>query len=198
MWPTEERDVRSGDAIVRFLIAQHRRIAHLFDETNVTRGPQREHFFRTLRWALATHETVEQTVLRPQTRLAVPDGDPWVRARMEEEAETRQTVSRLERLQPTMPEFDALLYDLQSDVMRHFETEERHEFAAVAPLLGPADLRRVEIAAGIPQPATDGAVPDRVPAAGYVDDTYVAMVEHFRLQLRVAQRVPVPVTARRA
>lgn len=172
--PPEHREFPNGDAVVRFLTAQHRRITHLFEQTGKSWGDERRERFRTLRWTLATHETVEQAVVHPCARRAPGLDDDWVRARMGEETEVRQTLRRLERLPATLPEFDALLNDLQTDVLRHYRVEEAEEFPAVAHRLGNGDLHRIESAVRIAQPVS-------------IDDTYAAMVEYVLAELRASR-----------
>jgi hemerythrin superfamily protein len=114
--------------VVDLLIEQHTRIRDLFGEVEAASGDaRREAFYRLVR-LLAVHETAEEQVVRPLTRVSVDGGNQIADDRLAEEHDAKQTLAALEEMGPDAPEFPQLLNQLRIDVLDHASKEEAYEF----------------------------------------------------------------------
>jgi hemerythrin superfamily protein len=120
-----------GDDVIAVLLNQHQEIRRLFTAVRTGTGDERRDAFHRLRAMLAIHETGEQEVLRPVTRASLPHGDEIADARMQEENEAKQVLSRLEQMGPDAPEFDGELRRFEQAVLAHAEHEEQEEFPGI-------------------------------------------------------------------
>jgi hypothetical protein len=114
--------------VIAFLIGQHMMIRELFLEVMGTTGESRADAFERLVKLLAVHETAEEQVLRPMTRMTVDGGNGIADARIEEERQAKEMLAELERIGPAGEGFDALLAQLRAAVLTHAVHEEQYEF----------------------------------------------------------------------
>ncbi|GAB2751144.1 hemerythrin domain-containing protein [Streptomyces bullii] len=171
----------SDTDVVALLMRQHGDIRNLFDEVERTDGDERRVAFRRLVRLLAVHETAEEEVIHPFTRTSVPDGEKVVDARLTEEREAKEVLSRLDGMDPDDPKFLPRLLALRLDVMAHARAEERYEFIHIrrhadkARLASMATaLRAAEaLAPTHPHPGTESATKNLAlgPLAALVDRT---------------------------
>jgi hypothetical protein len=70
---------------------------------NEASGKEREESFAQLRRLLAVHETVEEEIVHPAARQALPDGESVVEARLAEEHEAKEMLAALEKLDVHSP-----------------------------------------------------------------------------------------------
>src|SRR5271163_4923962 len=90
-----EMMIESPDQVVAFLKAQHNLIEDMFDQVLLASDPHaREKPFIQLRQLLAVHETAEEMVVHPRARREVEAFDSIVDARLEEEHEAKELLSR--------------------------------------------------------------------------------------------------------
>jgi hypothetical protein len=113
---------------VAFLIGQHMMIRDLFTAVTLSTGEARAQAFDRLVTLLAVHETAEEQVLRPVTRLKVDGGNDIADARVEEERQAKVMLAELERIGPDGERFDELLAQLRAAVLTHAVHEEQYEF----------------------------------------------------------------------
>src|SRR5947209_2516417 len=93
--------IESPDEVVAFLKAQHNLIEDMFDEVLLASEPEaREKPFAALRQLLAVHETAEEMVVHPRVRRK-DGGDAVVDARLEEEHDAKEVLSKIEQLYST-------------------------------------------------------------------------------------------------
>jgi iron-sulfur cluster repair protein YtfE (RIC family) len=114
--------------VVDLLIEQHMQIRDLFLEVEAATGDTRREAFHRLVTLLAVHETAEEQVVRPLTRLSVEGGNEIANDRLAEEHDAKQTLAALERMGSDAPEFPQLLNQLRIDVLDHASKEEAYEF----------------------------------------------------------------------
>ncbi|MCV7279698.1 hemerythrin domain-containing protein [Mycolicibacterium flavescens] len=134
--------VQDTSDVVKFLTDQHNLIKDLFDEVLGASHPKaREKAFTDLRRLLAVHETAEEMVVHPRARSAVEDGDAVVDARLKEEHEAKEFLSRLEKMDIASQEFITELTKFRDDVIEHAELEEREEFSRLQQQLDDNDLK---------------------------------------------------------
>jgi hemerythrin superfamily protein len=101
----------------------------MFDEVLSASDPSaREKAFTDLRQLLAVHETAEEMVVHPRVRNELSDGDAIVDARLKEEHEAKEQLSKLEKMDVGSPQFLEALTTFREDVVDHAEHEENEEF----------------------------------------------------------------------
>jgi hemerythrin superfamily protein len=139
-----ETFVQSTDDVVKFLKDQHNLIKDLFEEVlSASDSKAREKAFVELRQLLAVHETAEEMVVHPRARNEIADGNEIVDARLHEEHEAKQQLSKLEGMDVTSKEFIDELTKFRDDVIEHAEHEENEEFTRLERNLDAGDRERM-------------------------------------------------------
>jgi hemerythrin superfamily protein len=175
-------EVANEPDVIAFLISQHQQIKTLFEEVLQAAGEQRRDRFTALRRLLAVHETAEEEIVHPRAKQELDDGADVVGARLQEENEAKQTLSRLESLDVDSAEFETMFRELQADVLLHATAEEEQEFVRLAGELDPAELERmrtaVELAESLaptrPHPGVESS------AANLLAGPFAAMLDRAR------------------
>ena len=127
--PVVETFVQSTDDVVKFLKGQHNLIKDMFEEVFSASDPKaREKAFVELRQLLAVHETAEEMVVHPRARQEIADGDEIVDARLHEEHQAKEQLSKLESMDVSSKEFIDELTKFRDAVIDHAEHEENEEF----------------------------------------------------------------------
>jgi hemerythrin superfamily protein len=136
--------VATPDDVVAFLRAQHDLIKDMFDEVLHASSPDaREKAFVELRQLLAVHETAEEMVVHPRVRREVDGGDKIVDARLAEEHDAKELLSRIENLDIASGEFIDEVTTLHAAVLAHAEHEENEEFPRLTGELEADELKRL-------------------------------------------------------
>jgi hemerythrin superfamily protein len=139
-----ETFVQSTDDVVKFLKGQHNLIKDMFEEVFSASDPKaREKAFVELRQLLAVHETAEEMVVHPRARHEIADGDEIVDARLHEEHEAKQQLSKLEGMDIDSKEFLDELTKFRDKVIDHAEHEENEEFNKLQRKLDSEDRERM-------------------------------------------------------
>jgi hemerythrin superfamily protein len=142
-----EMIIASPEDVVAFLKAQHNLIEDMFDEVLHASDPHaREKPFVQLRQLLAVHETAEEMVVHPRARREVETFDSIVDARLEEEHDAKQLLSRIEKLDITSTEFIDELTKLRDAVLDHALHEETYEFPKLEKQLDADESKRLTAA----------------------------------------------------
>ncbi|MDT4894342.1 MAG: hypothetical protein QOE97_3377 [Pseudonocardiales bacterium] len=175
-------DISSGQDVVTFLVTQHAQVKQLFDDVMSARGEERQEAFVALRRLLAVHETAEEEIVHPRAREALEDGDEIVGARLQEENEAKQALSRLEKLDLGSAEFEKSFLELQADVLLHATAEEEQEFGRLADVLDDAELERMRSAVRVAQSVAPTRPHPGVesPAANLLVGPFAAMLDRAR------------------
>ncbi len=134
-----ETQANPNDAI-DLLLRQHDRVRALLDEVEHSDGEKRRSAFDELRRFLAVHETAEEMVIHPSTRLQGPEGENIADARLEEEHEGKEVLSALEDLDVDDSEFAKKFAEFKKAVSEHAENEEKQEFPLLRKNLDADDL----------------------------------------------------------
>ncbi|MEU8057746.1 hemerythrin domain-containing protein [Microbispora bryophytorum] len=119
--------MKEGD-VVDLLIHQHSLIRDMFDEVEHAAPGTRHEPFRQLVRMLAVHETAEEEIVHPYTRLRVDGGAGVVADRLKEECEAKEMLRTLNAMGPEHPGFMPELDKLRMAVLTHARAEERYEF----------------------------------------------------------------------
>jgi hemerythrin superfamily protein len=139
-----ETFVQSTDDAVKFLTHQHNLIKDMFDEVlSASSDEARETAFTQLRQLLAVHETAEEMVVHPRARHELNEGDSIVDARLKEEHEAKEQLSKLEKMDIGSKGFIDELTKFRDAVVEHAEHEENEEFNKLQRQLDSADLGRM-------------------------------------------------------
>jgi hemerythrin superfamily protein len=139
-----EMIIESPHEVVAFLNAQHNLIEDMFDEVLYASDPQaREKPFIELRQLLAVHETAEEMVVHPRVRRELDAGDAIVDARLTEEHDAKEQLSKIEKIDITSQQFIDELTKLRNAVLEHAQHEERDEFPKLQRALSADDLKRM-------------------------------------------------------
>ncbi len=139
-----ETFVQSTDDVVRFLTDQHNLIKDMFEEVLSASGDDaRKKAFTELRALLAVHETAEEMVVHPRARNEISDGDAVVDARLQEEHEAKEQLSKLEGMDVSSQEFINELTKFRDAVIEHAGHEENEEFNKLQRKLDSGDLERM-------------------------------------------------------
>jgi hemerythrin superfamily protein len=139
-----ETFVQSTEDVVKFLKGQHDLIKDMFEEVfSASDQKAREKAFVELRQLLAVHETAEEMVVHPRARNEIADGDEIVDARLHEEHEAKQQLSKLEAMDIDSKEFLEELTKFRDAVVEHAEAEENEEFNKLQRKLDSDDLGRM-------------------------------------------------------
>ena len=136
--------VQSTDDVVKFLKDQHNLIKDMFDEVlSASDTKAREKAFIELRSLLAVHETAEEMVVHPRVRHEAAKGDEIVDARLKEEHEAKQMLSKLESMDIGSKAFITELTKFRDAVIDHAEHEENEEFTKLERNLTADDRERM-------------------------------------------------------
>lgn len=139
-----EMIIESPDEVVGFLKAQHNLIEDTFDQVLHASDPQaREKPFVQLRQLLAVHETAEEMVVHPRVRREADAGDAIIDARLKEEHDAKEQLSKIESLDITSKQFIDELRKLRDAVLEHAENEENEEFPLLQRELDAEELKRL-------------------------------------------------------
>ena len=142
-----EMIIASPDDVIAFLKAQHNLIEDMFDQVLHASDPHaREKPFVQLRQLLAVHETAEEMVVHPRARREVESFDSIVDARLEEEHDAKQLLSRIEKIDITSDEFIEELTTLRDAVLDHAQHEETYEFPKLGQELDDDESKRLTAA----------------------------------------------------
>jgi hemerythrin superfamily protein len=144
VFPMVETFVQSTDDAVKFLTDQHNLIKDLFEEVLAASTDEaRDKAFTELRQLLAVHETAEEMVVHPRARNELKDGDSIVDARLKEEHEAKEQLSKLEKMDVGSKEFIDELTKFRDAVVDHAGHEENEEFNKLERKLKADDLERM-------------------------------------------------------
>ena len=186
-----ETFVQSTDDVVKFLKGQHNLIKDMFEEVFSASEPKaRETAFVELRQLLAVHESAEEMVVHPRARHEIADGDKIVDARLHEEHEAKQQLSKLEGMDIDSDEFIDELTKFRDAVIDHAEHEENEEFNQLQRKLDSDDLGRMAkavqaaeaIAPTRPHPGVESA------KANFAVGPFASMLDRARDAIGAAMR----------
>lgn len=118
------------DGIVTLLVEDHRSVEQRMADFVGTAPDSRAEAFWKLTDELVRHEVAEEVILYPALR-SLPGGDRLADQRITEESEAEAQLARMEKLDPTSPEFMAEFTDLRAAVLEHAKAEERQVFPLV-------------------------------------------------------------------
>lgn len=126
----------SPGKVVDLLQEDHEQVKVLFGQLTSAPPEGREDLFCHLVTELVRHEVAEEVVVYPAIRSDAPDGKAEVKPRLQEQAEAEEKLAKMEKLDPTTPEFASELAELKSAVLAHAQAEEETIFPLLRALEG--------------------------------------------------------------
>ncbi len=119
----------TGEDVVEILSADHREFQALIQEIRTapdaaTRSDLRD----ALVSGLVRHAVGEEMYVYPAIKQYVPDGEAAVEHDTAEHKELERTMKELEAVEPTDPQFDVLLGQLETILVDHVQDEESDQF----------------------------------------------------------------------
>ncbi|RDH74522.1 hemerythrin domain-containing protein [Mycolicibacterium moriokaense] len=139
-----ETFVQTTDDVVKFLRDQHNLIKDMFEDVlSASSTDAREKAFFELRKLLAVHETAEEMVVHPRARHEVTGGEEIVAARLHEEHEAKEQLTKLEGMDTGSKQFITELQKFRDAVLEHAEHEESEEFTKLTRELDAEDRKRM-------------------------------------------------------
>jgi hemerythrin-like domain-containing protein len=174
--------------VVDLLSADHREIDSIFQELERLTGNTGAEALKRKRElvddatiALVKHSVAEETQVYPRVESTIDKEE--AEHSKEEHAEAEETMKRLERLDPDVPEFDAAVAELIREIRHHVEHEESRMFTELRATFSHDELvdmaKKVEavkkIAPTRPHPMTPNDAAVRL-AVGPV----ASMLDHLR------------------
>jgi hemerythrin superfamily protein len=121
---------RSGDIdVVDELMTDHREALELLDRIASTTDPdERRELADTVISEVVRHAIAEEMYVYPALREHVPNGEQAVKHDNQEHQQLEEVMKRLEAVQPTDPQFDALVGEMTDKLRHHAHDEETEQF----------------------------------------------------------------------
>lgn len=181
---------KTNNDVIDFLESQHNEVERLMQEVQSTTGDDQRNAFQCLVRLLAVHETAEEEVIHPLVRYT-EDGEAVVAARLKEEAEAKETLAALEKLEVGTAGFTRQFDEFAAAVKNHAEHEEREEFPRIKAAESDGARQRLRVAVEVaerlapthPHPhAPDGAL------GNLIVGPFVAIADRTRDAFHAAQQ----------
>lgn len=117
------------DDIITELVKDHDELRAIFAQLNdgVT-GDKRAELVRSMTVELVKHSVAEEVHLYPLIRKIFEDGDSRADHEIQEHAEVETLLKKLEKLEPSDPEYDQTVQKVIADVTHHAQEEESEDF----------------------------------------------------------------------
>ncbi|MEU5810655.1 hemerythrin domain-containing protein [Streptomyces sp. NPDC059650] len=169
-----------GDA-VKELTADHDEVKDYFTQLRTTtEGDRRRQVADLLTIELVRHSVAEEQYLYPAVREHLDGGDRIADKEIADHARVEKMLKELEDLDPTGPEFERCVGELQTEVLAHIKDEEENLFPALRHNCPQQDLdelgerirRAKKIAPTRPHPGSPSTPPANkllAPGLGLVD-----------------------------
>jgi hemerythrin superfamily protein len=138
---------------------------------------------------LSVHAAVEEQILYPKVRTAVPNGEQLVREALDEHQSVKKMLGELDKCGPESEEFDALMTRVGDEVRHHVKEEEASDgiLGGLRKHTTPAELREMatliraakKSAPTRPHPNATSTPPGNIPigaAAAIVDKARDALI----------------------
>ncbi len=128
---------------VELLETDHAEVEQMFVQIeSLPEGDSRTQLIQGVIRELSVHATIEEQVLYPAVREALPDGEALAQEAIDEHQQVKETLSAIESADaPT--ERDQLLVTLMSNVRHHVEEEETELFPKLKAAIGASELQEM-------------------------------------------------------
>lgn len=165
---------------IELLTEDHRTVETLFEKIEATEAPAEKHeLVQEAIKELVIHSSIEERVLYPVIREALPDGDGLIDEHIGDHAEVEKLLDELDKADPTADGYDQLVDEVIADVREHVEEEENETFPKLHDALSAERLQQIghdleeakSTAPTRPHPMAPGGAAKKVadPGAAVVD-----------------------------
>ena len=115
--------------VVDELMTDHREALELLNRiASITDPDERRDLADTVISEVVRHAIAEEMYVYPAMREHVPDGEQAVKHDNQEHQQLEEVMKRLEAVQPTDPQFDALVGEMTDKLRHHAHDEETEQF----------------------------------------------------------------------
>jgi hemerythrin superfamily protein len=122
-------DQRTDSDVIDELITDHREALELLDRiASITDSDQRRELTDTVISEVVRHAVAEEMYVYPAMREYLPDAEQAVEHDIQEHKELEKVMKQLESVQPSEPQFDALVRDMTEKLRHHASDEETEQF----------------------------------------------------------------------
>jgi hemerythrin superfamily protein len=128
---------------VELLKTDHRTVDRLFERyesMGESASGDRKETVQAIIRELSIHASVEEEILYPTVREALPEGDPMAEEALGEHQEVKEVLADLDRMDPAEPTFDSKVRSLIGDVRHHVAEEEAEMLPRLSLAISKAEL----------------------------------------------------------
>lgn len=126
---------------IELLTTDHAEVEQMFRQVESMPGSDsRNQLVGDIVRELSVHAAIEEQILYPAMRKALPDGDTLVQEAIEEHQQVKETLSAIERAD-SPDQRDPLLVQLMGNVRHHVDEEETELFPKLRASIGQEELR---------------------------------------------------------
>ena len=136
-------DMTTQPDAVELLVADHAAVEQMFVQIeSMPESDSRNELVQGVIRELSVHAAIEEQVLYPAMRTALPDGETLVQEAIEEHQQVKETLAAIDRSDaPT--ERDQMLVTLMSNVRHHVEEEETELLPKLRASVGASELQEM-------------------------------------------------------
>jgi len=136
-------DTTTQPDAIQLLTTDHGEVEAMFRQVeSLPEGDARQQIVQEIIRELSVHAAIEEQVLYPAMRKALPDGETLVQEAIDEHQAAKETLAAIERADNST-ERDQHLVRLMGDVRHHVEEEETELFPKLAASIGSTELREM-------------------------------------------------------
>ncbi|HEX2117841.1 MAG TPA: hemerythrin domain-containing protein [Acidimicrobiales bacterium] len=126
---------------IELLTTDHAEVEQMFRQVeSMPESDSRNQLVADIVRELSVHAAIEEQILYPAMRKALPDGDTLVHEAIEEHQQVKEVLSAIERA-GSPSERDPLLVQLMGNVRHHVDEEETELFPKLRASIGQEELR---------------------------------------------------------
>ena len=134
-------DTTTQPDAIQLLTSDHAEVEQMFTQIEtLPEGDGRDRLVEEIARELSVHAAIEEQILYPAMRKALPDGDTLVQEAIDEHQQVKETLAAIERAD-TPGERDPLLVRLIGNVRHHVEEEESELFPKLRGSIGRDELQ---------------------------------------------------------
>lgn len=133
----------AGNSVVDLLMQDHQDVKSSFAAFDSADRGKWWDMFQDLVSELVRHEVAEEEIVFPEARKLLANGDAIVDARIAEQSEAEELLSKMEKGGRDEPSFPGHLTQLRNAVLVHAEAEERTIFDPLAHTVDNARLQKL-------------------------------------------------------
>jgi hemerythrin superfamily protein len=136
-------DTSTGPDAIQLLTADHAEVEAMFRRLEtLPEGGSKDEVVQGIVRELSVHAAIEEQVMYPVMRQAVPDGETLVQEAVDEHQEVKETLAAIEKAE-SPGERGPLLDQLVADVRHHVDEEETELFPKLRASIGKVELQEM-------------------------------------------------------